>query len=101
MSNQVEGESVTPNDAKPVLAAVPLDGDGQRLQDGDRVYSYGYNKDMKPKRLYGTLHKNKDYPEVSEWYIAYDDGEECAVLELSLVFKALHLTVRVLPKAGI
>lgn len=70
------------------LAAVPTDGDGQRLHDGDRVYSYGYNKDMKPERLYGTLHKNEDYPEVSEWYIAYDDGEECAVLELSLVFKA-------------
>lgn len=83
-----EIKNVSPHGSNTVLAAVPIDGDGQRLHDGDRVYSYGYNKDMKPERLYGTLHKNEDYPHVSDWYIAYDDGEECAVLELGLVFKA-------------
>lgn len=65
----------------------PLDGDGQVLHEGDRVYCYDY-VDMKPKRCYGILHKNKDYPHVSDWYITYDDGQECAVLEISLVFKA-------------
>ena len=88
MSNQVEGQSVSPNDAKPKLPAVPIDGDGHVLHEGDRVYSYGYDDNWKPKRLYGTLHKNEDFPEVSEWYIDYDDGQECAVLDMSLVFKA-------------
>jgi len=72
-----------------VLPAVPIDGDGQVLHEGDRVYSYDYNVEtVAPQRCYGTLHKNEDFPEVSEWYIAYDDGQECAVLEMSLVFKA-------------
>jgi hypothetical protein len=74
--------------AKPMLCAVPLDSDGQTLHEGDRVYSYGYDDNLKPQRLYGTLNKNEDYPEVSEWYIAYNDGQKCAVLEMSLVFKA-------------
>jgi hypothetical protein len=77
----------SPNDAKPVLPAVPIDG--KVLYEGDRVYSYDYDvENFAPKKCYGTLHKNKDYPEVSEWYIAYDDGQECAVLQMSLVFKA-------------
>jgi hypothetical protein len=71
-----------------VYTAVAIDGDGQVLHEGDRVYSYGYDDKWKPQRVYGTLHKNEDFPEVSEWYIAYDDGQECAVLEMSLVFKA-------------
>ena len=66
----------------------PTDGDGQVLHDGDRVYSYGYDIERNPTRMYGTLHKNEDNPEVSEWYIAYDDGYECAVLFMELVFKA-------------
>jgi hypothetical protein len=59
------------------------DGDGNVLHEGDRVFSYKLGG-----RCYGTLHKNVDYPNVSEWYINYDDGEECAVLEIKLVFKA-------------
>lgn len=70
------------------VSAVTVDGDGQVLHEGDRVYSYDYDKNLKPSRCYGTLHKNEDFPEVSEWYITYDDGQECAVLEMSLVFKA-------------
>lgn len=70
-----------------MLDAVPLFGDGQKPHQGDRVYSYDYIEG-KPTRCYGTLHKNEDYPEVSEWYIEYDDGQECAVLDMSLVFKA-------------
>ena len=88
IETNVQGLDVSPNDAKRVLPAVHIDGDGQVLDEGDRVYSYGYDDNWKPQRLYGTLHKNEDFPEVSEWYIAYDDGQECAVLEMSLVFKA-------------
>lgn len=86
--HKVEVTTSSRNDGNIVLPAVPLDGDGQVLHEGDRVYSYDYDKNLKPSRYYGTLHKNEDYPNVSEWYIAYDDGQECAVLEMSLVFKA-------------
>ncbi len=57
------------------------------LHEGDRVYCHDYY-DGKVIRCYGTLHKNLDYPHVSDWYICYDDGMQCAVLDLSLVFKA-------------
>jgi len=70
------------------LSAISFDGDGNILYEGDRVYSYGFDDKWRPQRLYGTLHKNEDHPDVSEWYIAYDDGQECAVLDMSLVFKA-------------
>ena len=86
--HKVEVTTSSRNDGNTVLPAVPFDGDGQVLHEGDRVYSYDYDKNLKPSRCYGTLHKNEDYPNVSEWYIAYDDGQECAVLEMSLVFKA-------------
>ena len=89
MENKNSTNHENGNDANRLLAAVPLDGDGQTLHEGDRVYSYDYNVEtVAPQRCYGTLHKNEDYTEVSEWYIAYDDGQECAVLEMSLVFKA-------------
>ena len=57
---------------------------GMRLHDGDRVYVY----DEHDARLYGTLYKNKDFPHVSDYYIEYDDGQECAVLDMSSVYKA-------------
>ena len=50
----------------------------------DKVYCY----DLDGIRKYGIILKNTDYPNVSEWYIKYEDGEECAVLEISLVYKA-------------
>lgn len=65
--------------------------ENKTLKEGDRVYSFDYDKDLKPSRYYGTLHKNTDYPHVSEWYIAYDDGHDCAVLDMSLVFKVSSL----------
>lgn len=89
MENNVQGLDVSKNEDKRVLSAMLLDCDGQILHEMDRVYSYDYNVETgDPQRCYGTLHKNEDYPEVSEWYITYDDGQDCAVLEMSLVFKA-------------
>jgi hypothetical protein len=61
---------------------------GETLHDGDMVYTHDYNNDGKVVRFYGTLYVNEDNPEVSDWCIAYDDGNECAVLEMNLVFKA-------------
>ena len=64
-----------------------FDGDGEILHEGDRVYSHDIING-ETVRCYGTLHENVDNPEVSEWYIKYDDGEEFAVVEMGLVFKA-------------
>lgn len=44
-------------DAKRVLPAVPIDGDGQVLHEGDRVYSYDYDVEtFAPQRFYGQVH---------------------------------------------
>jgi|LakMenE01Jun11ns_1017448.scaffolds.fasta_scaffold7577049_1 hypothetical protein len=53
------------------------------MKEGDRVYTY----DLDNSKCFGTIHKNKEYPNVSEWYVKYDDGQECAVLDLSLIIK--------------
>lgn len=66
----------------------PIDGNGWKLFEGDRVYTHDYDKSGRVIRCYGTLHKNEDYPNVSDYYIAYDDGGEFAVLEMGLVYKA-------------
>lgn len=73
-------------DKNTVLSAPLIDGNGEALNEGDRVYSYDYNSEWKLERVYGTLLKNKEYPNVSEWFIAYDDGQNCAVLDTSLIF---------------
>lgn len=60
------------------------DADGNILHEGDRVFAY----DLDGKRVYGTLRPNDGYEEVSEWYVEYDDGEECAVLDFDQLWKA-------------
>jgi len=83
----MSNEEQNGNFAKPVLADVPLDGDGQTLHEGDRVFSHGFT-DSVWVRHYGSLHKNEEFPNVSDWWIDYDDGEQCAVLDFAYVFKA-------------
>lgn len=63
-----------------------MDNEQNRVEfnEGDRVFSY----ELDGSQVFGTIHKNKDNPDVSEWYIRYDDGEECAVLDISIVFHA-------------
>lgn len=73
--------------ASPLLPAVPIDGEGQRLHEGDRVYTYDAFA-ANHTRIYGTLYKNSEYPEVSEWYVDYDDANQCAVLDFGLLWKA-------------
>ena len=51
------------------------------FNEGDKVWAPGIDGDKK----YGTLHKNTEHPHVSEWYIKYDDGEECAALDMFYV----------------
>jgi hypothetical protein len=67
----------------------PIDGNSEELNEGDRVFTYEYTFTPANSRTFGTLHKNIEYPEVSEWYVKYDDGEECAVLDFRFIFKTL------------
>ena len=53
----------------------------QEFKEGQRVYAF----DIDGSKCYGTLHKNTEYQNISEWYIAYDDGHECAVLDIGTV----------------
>jgi hypothetical protein len=61
------------------------DAEGRRLHEGDRVYAFHFNGRT---RVYGTLLRNDDYKEVSEWCVEYDDGEKCAILDFSQLWKA-------------
>jgi len=60
-----------------------IDMDSQIFNEGERVYVF----DFDCKQLNGTIHKNIDYPDVSEWFIKYDDGEEYAVIDINSVYK--------------
>lgn len=61
-----------------------IDHYGNELTEGARVYCF----DFDAKKVYGTLYLNKDYQHVSRWFIAFDDGNDCAVLNEQSVFKA-------------
>ena len=63
--------------------SVEMDGDGHTLHEGDRVFTHGFGCE----RHYGTLHRNTEFPEVSDWWIEYDDKEQFAVLDFADVFK--------------
>jgi hypothetical protein len=51
------------------------------FNEGDRVFSYGFGYEVHE----GTIYKNEN-TDVSEWYIKYDDCEECAVLDIAGVY---------------
>lgn len=87
METKTNNQEETANSGNMLLAAVPLDGDGQPLHEGDRVFTHGFT-DNGWERHYGTLHRNTEFPEVSDWWIDYDDKEQFAVLDFSDVFKA-------------
>jgi len=56
---------------------------GEVFTEGDRVVAYDLGD-----KVYGILCENTDHPEVSEWYVKYDDGAECAVLDFDFLWKA-------------
>jgi len=72
---------------KTAAEQLPLDSDGRILHEGDRVYTHGFTEHGW-SRFYGTLYRNTEFPEVSDWWIEYDDKEQFAVLDFSDVFKA-------------
>lgn len=86
-STQTIAHSSADIEANPVLAAVLIDGDGQKLHEGDRVFTYDAFA-SNHERIYGTLYKNSEFPNVSDYYVSYDDGQDCAVLDFTTLFKA-------------
>lgn len=60
------------------------DAKGKDIKAGDRVQSYD---PLKMELVSGTLMKNDEHLEVSEFYVKYDDGEECAVLDPEMLLK--------------
>lgn len=66
-----------------------IDGDGNVLHDGDRVYTHDA---MSCDRVYGTLFEPNDEIQKQEfsdyWTVDYDDGETCIVLRPQELFKA-------------
>lgn len=63
---------------------IVIDANNQSLHDGSRVYTYDFDGKTK---IYGTLREN-EFKNVSEWYVAYDDGNDCAVLDFKALWKA-------------
>jgi hypothetical protein len=60
----------------------PIDGNGVELNIGDRAFAY----DFTGEKVFGRFEDN-EYKHVSEWAVAYDDGETCAVLDLRQLWK--------------
>lgn len=54
----------------------------KQFKAGDRVYAHGLDS----KKYHGTIHKNTEFPNISEWYVKYDDGKECAIIDIDSVF---------------
>ncbi len=68
------------------MALYLIDGDGNVLHDGDRVYTHD---PFENKRIYGELHEPEEmavYPDT--WTVSYDDGESSLVLRPEQLFKA-------------
>ena len=59
-----------------------FDADNNLLKEGDRVYCYDLDGQTK---VYGTIHYNDIIS--NTWYIKYDDGDECLVLDFAVVWK--------------
>lgn len=65
------------------MFAMSFSDSNRNFKEGDKIFTYGFCYEIHN----GTIYKNNEYPEVSEWYIKYDDGEECAVLDINAVYK--------------
>jgi hypothetical protein len=72
---------------EPAKVFLPVDGNGNQLKEGDRVYVFGINYD---EAYHGVLKRNIEYPHISDWYVAYDNGEELIVLDFSQVYKEVE-----------
>jgi hypothetical protein len=68
------------------MGKIAHDTKGNPLTDGDRVQVLCL-ENGRLCAICGTLHENTENPEVSEWFVRYDDGEECAVFDFSLIAK--------------
>jgi hypothetical protein len=66
----------------------PVDADGNKLHEGDRVYSHDIKDGGGYIRCYGTLSKSDEPATCGHWCVDYDDGESFIVLSWADVYKA-------------
>jgi len=66
----------------------PVDAEGNRLHERDRVYSYDLKDNCGHVRCYGTLSKSDHPATCGHWCVHYDDFESFIVLSWDDVYKA-------------
>jgi len=81
-----EGKKETPLIAKIKKTKKILDGQGIVLKEGDTVWEYTF-EGGKVVPIYGTLHRNTEFPHVSDWFVKVEGGEDFAVLDFTNMFK--------------
>ena len=60
-----------------------IDFNGIELKAGDKVGTY----DMNGKFYKGILKQDESCTVCDGWYVDYEDGKSCAVLEFSFLYK--------------
>ena len=61
----------------------PIDGNGILLNKGDKVFAF----DIDGSKQKGILIKGKTCRGEDDWYVHYEDGEDCLVIEFSTLWK--------------
>ena len=57
---------------------------GEVFTEGNRVFAYDFDN----SKVYGIIYENRGHKDISEWYVKYDDGAECAVLDIDFLWKS-------------
>lgn len=69
------------------LGDIKFDGIGNILHEEDRVYIFDPVAHTHT-RHYGTLYIKSIDTKTKEWYVKYDDGGDCLVIDFALLYKA-------------
>jgi hypothetical protein len=67
----------------------PTDANGNKLYEGDRVYSHDVKDGGGYVRCYGTLMKSEEPETYGHWCVEYDDGDCFMVLGWGDVWSAV------------
>lgn len=63
---------------------ITTEGTGKEIFDGMRVFT----NDLDGSRQYGTLRQGETFRGPEDWYVEYDDGQSCIVLDFSTIYDA-------------
>ncbi len=53
------------------------------MKAGDRIYTY----EVDGTKVFGTLQRGETFRGPDDWFVDYDDGESCVVLDMDQIFK--------------